>query len=229
MKEIDLLPQWYKAGQRRKVGLQSQCIGLGILLVVLLICNFLAGDSVSKAEARVMTAQPRQDRAETALQQATKLDSQLARLKAKAGVLSGIDSHIDIAKVLSELSFLIASEVVISDISCKAEPISAQTNALRMTGIRMASSRSSGKAMVSGPVQFKVVIKGIAAETSDVGEMVLKLEQSEYFSCVNLSLSRNKKVKVLTEDGTEDRNVSEFEISCRLANYQIGRTAVQNP
>jgi len=66
-----------------------------------------------------------------------------------------------------------------------------------------------------------MILRGIAEQTSDVGKFVRRLEESEYFCDVSLAFSRNKNIKVAGAPGNDQRQVSEFEISCDLTNYRI--------
>jgi len=52
--------------------------------------------------------------------------------------------------------------------------------------------------------------------------LICKLDDSPYFCQVVPSFSRNKKMKVGTGLAGENFQVSEFEISCYLANYREG-------
>jgi len=61
------------------------------------------------------------------------------------------------------------------------------------------------------------VISGVAAGAGDIAELIGKLEESPYFCLVSPSFSQNRKMKVGTG---ENFQVSEFEISCYLANYR---------
>ena len=89
-------------------------------------------------------------------------------------------------------------------------------------GIRVAGrAAKKGGIVPLGQVRFKAVIKGIAAETSDVGKLVRRLEESEYFCSVSLSFSRNKQLRVDSDKEKKTKQVSEFEMSCYLANYRI--------
>jgi len=80
---------------------------------------------------------------------------------------------------------------------------------------------SGGKDVHLGNVRFKVVIKGIALNASDVAELICRLEDSPYFCQVVPSFSRNIKTKTGSGPDAMSNQVSEFEISCYLSNYEI--------
>jgi Tfp pilus assembly protein PilN len=223
MKDIDLLPEWYKSGRRRQAGLQGQYIALGVLLAVMVAWSFFAGSGLSRARARLAQQQPRIVQAEATLQQVQQLEFEIRQLKKQADLLEELDSGLNIPNVISELSYLIGSNLVLSEVSFEAEKLGDSRQDRRpVSGIRVAragSAKSGGEPL--GKVRFRVILKGIAAETSDVGEFVRKLEQSDYFCSVSLSFSRNKELKIGTRAAQQNKEVSEFEINCYLANYQL--------
>ena len=62
--------------------------------------------------------------------------------------------------------------------------------------VRSAGSGSGGKEeLFLGDVKFKVVLGGIAADASEVGEFVCRLEDSPYFCTVYPAFTRNKQIK----------------------------------
>jgi len=64
------------------------------------------------------------------------------------------------------------------------------------------------------------VISGVAADASNVAELLCRLEDSPYFQLVYPSFSRNRNIKTGTNLAGENYQASEFEISCYLANYR---------
>ena len=86
-----------------------------------------------------------------------------------------------------------------------------------------------------GNVRFKVLINGVAANASEVANLICNLEDSPYFFQVKPSYTRSANIeanmKPLINSQGELSNVgnnkgykekiivSEFEISCYLANY----------
>lgn len=223
MKDIDLLPEWHKSGRRKQVGLRGQYIALCGVIAVMAAWSFFNGRAVSSAQAGLSQQQPQRIKAEATLTQVKQLESKIQQLRKKTYLIEEIDSGLDIPNVISELSFLLGKNLVLNEVSFEAEKFeNAQRKRKPVSGIRIARSGSAkNNASPLGKVLFKVIIKGIAAETSDVGELVRKLEQSEYFCSVSLSFSRNRKISIKTADAKQDKQVSEFEINCYLANYQL--------
>lgn len=223
MKDIDLLPEWYKSGRRRQAGLRGQYVALGVLLVVMVAWSFFTGSGVSQARAKLERQQALMTQAEAALQKVKGREYEIRQLRKKADLLRELDPGLDIPSVISELSYLIGKNLVLSEVSFEAEKFEAsKQQKRRSSGVRVARTDSSvGGFELLGKVRFKVTLKGIAAETSDVGELVRKLERSDYFCSVSLSFSRNKELRIDSRDARQNKEVSEFEINCYLANYHL--------
>lgn len=244
MKEIDFLPEWYKSGRRRQISYRTQYVALSCVFVAMMVWSFVATHTVKKANAELAQVTSRALGAESASQAFVELKDQVTRLHKKANILEVIDSKIDVASVLAELSFLIDERIVLSKVEFVAERFVGKQGGKPNRGgvVRAAGGNFGGKGALSlGDVRFKVVISGVAADSSEVAELICKLEDSSYFCLVYPSFSRNKKinrfrskspgrtgaasvrtydrVKATAEFGQEDYQASEFEISCYLANY----------
>ena len=222
MKEIDLLPEWYKSGRRRKVGYRTQYIALGGVFVLMLMWNFVATHSISKATAQIAYVQSKQAEPISAAQEFGKLRGELAQLQKKTSIMEELGSKINVAGVLAELSFLIDEKVVLSQVDFKAEKFAdnPDSKANSVTAVRAAGSNfARNESSLPGQVRFKVVISGVASDAGDVAELICKLEESPYFCLVYPSFSRNAEIKAPAKSTTENLQVSEFEISCYLANY----------
>ncbi len=242
MKEIDFLPEWYKSGQRRQVSYRTQYIALGGVFVVMVVWNFIATHSISKVRAQFAQMATRQTQAEGLSVKLAELKSELRGLKEKAKFIEEIDSKIDVADVLAEISFLIDEKIVLSKVSLIAEKIEDKRQAglspRAGTVVRAVRTKLSEKRNLPlGDVRFRVVIVGVAANASNVASLICKLEDSPYFCQVVPSFSRTavintasnsslrSRTKSTNTKGSVQKNrgniqVSEFEISCYLANYR---------
>jgi len=223
MKEIDFLPEWYKSGRRRQISYRAQYIALGGIFVVIVVWNFIATHSISKATAEVAAGELRQAEPESESREFARIKSQVAELQKKAKSIEEIDSKIRVGNVLAELSFLIDEKIILGKVEFKAEKFTdkQQSKANAGSAVRVARAELGGRGTQSlSDVRFKVVINGMAADASNVAKLICKLEDSPYFCQVIPSFSRNKKIKVGTSSAKEDLQVTEFEISCYLANYR---------
>jgi len=223
MKEIDLLPEWYKRSRRLQTSCRTQYIALGCIFGILMICNFIMGRSVSKAAAGLISLEAKQAELQITSNEFARVKNELAQLQRKAAIMEEIDSKIDISSVLGEISFLIDEKIVISKIRLEAESLESGLAAKVKTGLVAGSVkpefRNNGIPLF-GDVRFKVAISGIAAEAGDVAELVCKLEESPYFWMVYPTSSKNRMIKAEADLMGDNVLVNEFEIGCYLANYQ---------
>ena len=246
-KEIDFLPQWYKSGRRQQVSYRTQYVVLGGVLVVMMVWNFVAARSISKAQAQFAQMAARQAEAERLSAKSAELESELSRLQKKAESIREIDSKIDVASVLAEMSFLIGERIVLSKVEFVAEKFVDEHEGQPLPGAgtvaRTARTESGEKQEPPlGDVRFKIVINGIAANGSDVTALICELEDSPYFCQIvpsffsrpaevgaksDLSLcsttglaGRTPNAKSGVREDGRNIQVSEFEISCYLANYR---------
>ncbi len=242
MKEIDFLPEWYKSGQRRQVSYRTQYIALGGVLMVMVVWNFITTHSISKARAQFANMVTKQAKAEGTSAQLVGLKQELEVLRKKQKSIEEIDSKINVASVLAEMSFLIDEKIILSELEFIAEKFENEQQAkpsLRGgTVVRAVGARLNEKRQLPlGGVRFKVTLSGIAADASDVAALICNLENSPYFCQVVPSFSRT--VEINTEGNTSSGSrqeslgsagsihriggniqVSKFEINCYLANYR---------
>ena len=231
MKEIDFLPQWYKSGRRRQFSYRTQYVALAGIFGVMVMWNFITAHSISKARAELTQMQASQAGEDSASAKLAEVKSKLANLQRKARSIEEIDSKIDVASVLAEMSFLIDERIVLSKVQFIAERF--EDNEQATPGSGFAGAQIGGKGSLPlGDVRFKVVLSGSAADAGDVAALVCKLEDSPYFCDVIPLFSRNKQLQrgnnpaegMLSYNRNVSKSadvfcVSEFEISCYLANY----------
>jgi len=223
MKEFDLLPEWYKSSRRRQISYRTQYIALGGMLAMMMVWNFVAVRSVEKTTAEIMRARSSQTEAEGISQEFAGIKNEVTQLKKKADVLEEIDSKIDVAEVLAELSFLIDERIVLGKVEFSGEGFDGWKRAGvgAASSVRVIRANFGNKvAQPLGEVRFKVVISGVAADAGEVATLICRLEDSPYFCRVTPSFSQNAEVKAGTSKAGRIFQVSKFEISCCLANYR---------
>jgi hypothetical protein len=223
MKEIDFLPTWYKSGRQRQISYRTQYVGLCGIFVAMMVWNFVATHSLSKAAAELARAELRSASAESAAQEFARVKSEAAHLQEKARTIEEIDSKINVANVLAEISFLADRRIVLSKVEFIAEKFGGkqEEKSNGSSTVRVAGDNVSGKELLPlGDVRFKVLINGLASDAGDVAALICKLEDSPYFCQVIPLFTRNKEMKTATGAGGEKFQASEFEISCNLANYR---------
>jgi len=238
MKEIDFLPEWYKSGRRRSVTYRTQYVVLGGIFAIMMVWNFFAAGSVSRAEAELSRISAGDAESQAATLAFTRLKDQISEVQKKAALIDDIDAKIDVASVLGEMSFLVDGGIVLSDVELIAERFdnTEGSKQAQRSGslVRAARAKSNeNETLPVGRVRFKVVIHGMAAKPGDVAALICKLEDSQYFFQVAPRFSRPVQIKPKTSQALRSSDVesnenqlaadikaSEFEISCYLANYR---------
>lgn len=220
MKDIDLIPQSYKDSKRKKRSLRTQYIVLAGVTVIITTWNFINTHSLSQAKAQCQYKQQLSEKSQNIIQKFDEINAQIGRLREKTTVLKAINTNINIPAVISELAFLTDEKIVLSELKFTAEKTSA-AKAGKLSTVRISGATTSNNGTIPlGNTKFKGVIRGIAADTADVSAFVKRLENSSYFQSVSLAFSRTANIKLASDDQAKQRQVSEFEISCYLANYR---------
>ena len=222
MKEIDFLPEWYKRQKRRQIGIRRQYLALGCILAAMVVWNFITAGTVSRAEARIADICSKHSESQILSKRFDQVQSQLTQLCEETAVLEEIDSRINVAAVLAEMSFLIDKEMVLSTVKFTAQRVkSSKSQQAGRVGLRRADIKTEQPRYL-GDVIFEIVISGLASEAGDVAGLVCRLEESPYFCNVIPLFSRNAmaKTKMLNKPGVSESPVTEFEITCQLANYR---------
>jgi hypothetical protein len=238
MREIDFLPEWYKEGQRQQLHVRRQYAALAVVFIVMIGCNATSTHRIARANAALARLDSKRVEAETACQEFNTVTSDLNKVRAKADLIERIDSKINVAAVLAELSHIIGETVVLGRAEFAAEPLADDDKGQRAgdAGVRIADGKSgaSQNALV-GSVRFRIVLSGVAVSPADVAALVRRLDDSAYFHRVYASFWRNGKVQVSTRSTPtlakpradavsagqmENLEVTEFEVVCYLDNYR---------
>lgn len=243
MKDIDFLPEWYKNGIRREVSYRTQYMALGGIFLVMAVWSLTASRSISQARAEFADMAAMHTQAESVSGDLAVLEDQFRSLQRRLESMEEIDSRINVADVLAEMSFLIDDEIVLSKVELVSEkfpgkqedkPSTRSGSVVRAIRVRNRQEQQ----LPLGNVRFKVVIAGVAANTGDVADLIRKLEESPYFFQVVPSFSRSVELEIETAPSSKAADVvkrtsetrgsvaadslqaSEFEIACYLANYR---------
>ncbi|OQY03040.1 MAG: hypothetical protein B6I25_08535 [Planctomycetales bacterium 4572_13] len=217
MKEIDFIPQWYKAGRERKRRYIRHYTLMGVLFSLMLGWGFIINGHVSRVSAEVEEIQTAFEKGRLRGEQAAILESRIAEMRQKTTLLDKIESRTKMTAILGELSYLIGENVILSKLSLQDELIqnSIRKNAFASAAVvRVSGSQKDDQDVVipASPSHCRVVLTGIAARPADAALLIARLEQTDYFDQVSLIYSKPKEVK--------DKDVTEFEIRCFVADYQ---------
>lgn len=220
MKEIDFLPEWYKRNRRHRITYSVECGGLGIMLIGIVIWSLMMGRSVSKSEASLAMMATQRAHADSISAEFTGISRQIADLRVKLGFMEESNSRIDVVQILSELSYLIDKRIVLKKIEFNAEgekAVKDKNKSIR----RLAPGEKNQNSTKTGDVRFRISIAGVAADSSDVANLICQLEESVYFCQVIPTFSRNSKKNLGRIQKDLGGRVSEFEIVCYLANFRV--------
>ena len=214
MKEIDFLPVWYKMARRRRMRYRMQYAVILCVFAAMIGWSFLAANSISSAQALIKQRQLSPEQKQM-LNECVQIQLKLSELSGQAAAVRKLDSKVAVADVLAELSFLMDSKIIATQIGMQAEGFDngGQGGADGAGAVRVARSLSGSQAApLVGDVRFKVTVQGMACEASDVARLICNLEGSPYFTQVIPGFSRTSQMK--------NRQISEFGIGCYVANYR---------
>ncbi len=235
MKEFDFLPEWYKEDRRRHLHVRRQYLALVAVFLVMMILNTTALRRVDKAAAQVVGLENQRAGAEAVIREFDGLTKRLNELKGRANLVEEMDSRVDIAAILAEMSHIVSDSIVLRKVEIQAEPFARTEEREQTKGsvVRLGGkTANSGKEERLGAVKFRIVLTGVAAHPADVPDLVCKLDASQYFQRVHLSFYGSAKAQTGAKatprvpggqavPGVQgDLDVTEFEIVCYLANYQ---------
>ncbi len=215
MKEIDFLPQWYKAGQKRQVSYRRQHAAVIVILSALTLWGFVTSYSVSRAQAKVGRMEDEFAQSVTVSNEYNILRAKVDKLKRKEAILKELEPRLDCSAILAELSYLGTEGVIFKSVKIEPESYVRSGSSRAGGSVRLASRFVSGQGQEDpfpeDNIRYKVIIQGIARDATNVADMISRLETSEYFRSVVPGFSRNKDLKnVMT---------TEFSIDCFIANY----------
>ena len=128
MKEIDFIPQWYKAGRKRKVEYRRQYVVIVGLFVGLILWSFAAGYGVALSQAHVERIKERLAEKIPITAEYTQLENQRKSLEDKKQILEQLDQNANFSSILAEISFLPRRKLCIPFSKTPAFPVKAASS-----------------------------------------------------------------------------------------------------
>ena len=216
MKELDFLPDWYRADRQRKQRQYRHYVLFGLIVAGLAGWSFMLGRSVVGLQAQTRQIESVIEEGRQTLQTAQELRLQIDRLNRETEILEVLTPRTTVSAVLGELSHCVTERIMFSRVSLIQESIKDAKPASKTGVIRIGGSKSDGPSpLPNEPQRTQITLTGIAAGGADVAGLIERLEISDYFTAVSPAFSRAKKIG--------DKTVTEFEIVCTVADYDIVR------
>ena len=214
VEDIDFLPEWYKAGRKRKVSYKRQYTAITSLFAVLVAWSFVVDHSASIANATIERRNKFVPINQGITVEYNQIKHELDKMKTKAELLDKLSPTVDFANVLAELAFVVNENIILNYLDITAEEIDASDqkgNSVKPVVKLVTAPNDPAAAMPPENYRFKVTIKGIAAGAPDVAMLISNLESSPYFCNIIPGFSKTKEI--------DNYSVTEFEITCFIANY----------
>ena len=209
MCEIDFIPESYRIKRSKRRYYRRQYFVIVGIVTVMIAWSFIAGVNVSRVKAQVQDSLEFADMGSNVSAEYSNMEKQYKSLLAEESKIERVSNKVVFSDVIAELSYLVSGNIVLKSFNINTQEY---LGGAKHGGVR-ALSKEKKDDNVYPPQQFryKVKIGGLAKDSSDVAQMIKRLEDSPYFDRVVPGFSRNRK--------TESGLVSEFELSCYIANY----------
>jgi hypothetical protein len=233
VKDLDFLPDWYKDRKRRSSRVRKQYIALVAVFLMMMTFNLTALHRAGRVAADVSRYEDQRTRAEAIVDEFNLVTRELNQMKARADLVRRIDTRIDVASILAEISHVVDESTLLSKIEFATEPLAQPEDVDRAKGpsVRPAKGEDSQREPALGPSTLQIVLAGVATQSSQVADLVCRLEESAYFQHVRPSFYGRTKVQVgpasagsgktdASAGSPEMLDVTAFEITCTLANYE---------
>lgn len=234
MKDLDFLPKWYKERKRRHSLVRKQYIVLVAVFLLMMAFNLTATHRARRVAADVARHEEQRMRAETTVHEFDLIAKELNQMNKKARLVRRIDSRIDTAAILAEISHIVDESVVLSKIELTTEPFAPAEEKGRAKGAPVKAAARPAAGERPAPLEdsrLRIVLAGVAAHPANVADLVCWLDKSSYFQEVRPSFYSKTKIQVggsragqrqpgpTEEKASGMRDVTAFEIVCYLANY----------
>lgn len=206
MKEIDFLPVWYKKSRRQQFRYRWQYVIIIIGFVFMVSWSFFAGKVVNNSQAYVL------DDGINTTGEYQKYQAQLKQLTSHEALIGKYSSKVMLSAVMAELSFIADESIILNQFEITAEEYEPGKIANVEATSLVRKTANTQKENSERDIIYKVVLYGIATDNNAVAKLLCDLEQSQYFCNVIPGYSKNVKFK--------DKFLSEFEISCYIANFK---------
>ena len=209
MREIDFIPDSYRTEKVKHRNYRRQYLIISGVIVVMLAWSFITGVNVSKAKAQVRNEMDFAQMGSNVVVEFSKLNSEYEKLSEIHTKIQRISNRVVLSDVVAELSYLSNCNVVFDSINIETEDFIGKS---QRRGRSFVKNINDENVYPCSQFRYRVLLNGIAKESSDVADLIKNLEESQYFDHVIPGFARNREL------GSEQ--ISEFELSCYVANYR---------
>lgn len=217
MREIDFIPDWYAMDRIRKRRNVRHGSLIVTLFAVMMVWSFIVGKHVRHVSAEAEDLRIAFEKSKESIDRVQVLNEEIALLNQKSSLLDSITPRTKVTSIIGEISHLIQDSVILSKLSFRYDPIESPIRDHRSTPMAVVqvkgNTKNQDKAVSTTPSRLKVVFSGVASQQAAAASLIARLEDSPYFDQVALVYSKPKEIQ------TQD--VTEFEISCIVADYRI--------
>jgi hypothetical protein len=218
MKEIDFIPEWYKADRKRKRRYVRQSTLMAVMIVIMMGWGFVLDGYLARVSAQVQAIEAAVTKGQIRIEQTMDLQNEIELMKQKTALLDKVTPRTKMAAILAEVSYLTQDKIVLSRLALENEPIeqARKKQPQDVSAVVQIGSRQETRedpVVPECPSRVVVSLTGIAAKPSDAAMLIARLEESRYFDGVALVFSKPKSFK--------DKDVTEFKIRCHVADYAI--------
>ncbi|NLH43240.1 MAG: hypothetical protein GX448_15475 [Planctomycetes bacterium] len=236
MRDLDFLPDWYKDRKKSHSRMRKQYIALVAVFLMMMTFNLTALHRAGRVAADVSRCEDQRVHAEATVHEFNLIVRELNQIKARADLVRRVDTRIDVAPILAEISHIVDDSVLLSRIEFVGEPVSPPEEPVRVqvpVALPVGAANPRRESML-GESTLRVVLAGIAVQSSQVADLVYRLDRSAYFRQVRPSSYGRAKIQlrgataIPVEMGTVKgdspgmMDVTSFEITCVLANFEEG-------
>jgi hypothetical protein len=215
--------------------MRRQFVALTIIFLTMMTYNLTSAHKIAGATAQLSRLDEQRLQAENVMRRFDMISKELSEYRVEMDCLEQMDSRIDLAAVLAEISHIIGRHVVLNRIEFISEPMTAPEEHPERNGSAVRLAAASSKAVPLGDVKFRILLAGVAANQADVGELVLQLDRSSYFQQAHFAFARDSEIQIpvggpragtgdptnrASSQPSETFQVTEFEITCYLDNFE---------
>ena len=219
MKDVNLLPDWYKQKRRLKISRRSQYAALVVMMALLFVWNMVITDSYVDMTDHVLDIEKKVAASTQVDAEFDKMKQNIIKLQSQKETWKKIRRYFSVSAVIAEIGSLTDDKILIDKIECLRYKIkeSKQTqNATRTT-----DADDSKQMPGIGQVTFQIAISGITETGADLARFVQNVEMSQYFNRTYPKYTKKKTVQLSDHKGRGEYNVHGFEVVCYLDNYEV--------